>query len=82
MNRGELQAILYAELGKIAPEADPAALDADADLREALELDSMDFMLLIIALSKRLQISIPDRDHHRLNSLNHLLRYLEEKRPG
>ncbi|MEH6576103.1 MAG: acyl carrier protein [Amphritea sp.] len=79
MKRMELQTILYEELLNIAPEVEPSLVDADEDLREELDIDSMDFMILMVALGKRLGISIPDIDHHLLNSMNNLLNYLLDK---
>ena len=39
MNKEQARALLVAELGNIAPEADFATLDTKADLREALDID-------------------------------------------
>ena len=50
MTREQIQAVLLEEIGNIAPEADLAALDPDADLREALDIDSIGFLNLLIAL--------------------------------
>lgn len=79
MKRMELQSILFEELLNIAPELEPSQIDADEDLREELDIDSMDFMILMVALQKRLGISIPDTDHHLLNSINNLVNYLVDK---
>lgn len=82
MNRVELQQLLFQEIANIAPEIEPDMVDVDEDLREELDIDSMDFMILTVALGKRLGVSIPDTDHHLLNSINNLLSYLESKQQG
>ncbi|GGK81925.1 acyl carrier protein [Amphritea balenae] len=79
MNRSELQQFIFQEIANIAPEIEPDMVDIDEDLREELDIDSMDFMILTVALGKRLGISIPDTDHHLLNSINNLLNYLDNK---
>lgn len=79
MNRSELQQLIFQEIANIAPEIEPDMVDIDEDLREELDIDSMDFMILTVALGKRLGISIPDTDHHLLNSINNLLNYLDNK---
>jgi len=67
----------------MAPEADVAAADPDADLRESFDPDLMDFLNLIIALHKRLGIDIPEADYARMSSLNAAIAYLTERRkPG
>lgn len=63
-------------LGGIAPEADLATVGADEDLREALDLDSMDFMNFVIGLSKGSGIAIPEADTPKLFTLRGLVAYL------
>lgn len=77
MTREELRAAVVEELGEIAPEADAASVADDADLREALDLDSMDIFNLVVALSRRLGIDIPDADAGRLVTLGGGAEYLE-----
>jgi acyl carrier protein len=69
MTREELRAAIVEEIGNIAPETDAAALGDEADLRESLDMDSMDIFNLVIALSRRLGIDIPDADAARLVTL-------------
>jgi len=76
MTREELRAAIIEEIGNIAPEADTARTGDDADLREALDLDSMDIFNLVIALSKRLGVDIPDADAGRLVTLRGAVDYL------
>jgi acyl carrier protein len=76
MTAEELRAIILEEIGNIAPEVDLAGLRGDEDLREALDLDSMDIFNLVVALSQRLQIEIPDVDAGRLVTLNGAIDYL------
>ena len=44
MTKAELRKTVLDTLGDIAPEADLAALPPGEDLREELEIDSMDFL--------------------------------------
>jgi acyl carrier protein len=79
MTRDEITAVLIEELGKIAPESDANRLDLDADLREELDIDSMDFLNLVTALSERLKIEIPETDYPSLATLRHAAAYLVQK---
>jgi len=63
-------------LAGIAPEADLSTVGDQEDLREALDLDSMDFLNLIIGLSQGSGINIPERDYPKLFTLAGLLAYL------
>jgi acyl carrier protein len=76
MTRDEIKAVLLAEIGNVAPEADLSALRPDADLREELDIDSIGFLNLIIALGHRLGINVPEKDYAKLGRLNDAVDYL------
>lgn len=76
MTPAELRAIIVEEIGNIAPEADAASVCDDNDLREALDLDSMDIFNIVVALSQRLSITIPDADVPQLVTLGGGTTYL------
>jgi acyl carrier protein len=79
MNEAEIRTILQEELGNIAPEMDLQKLDPGADLRDALDIDSMDFLNFVIALHRRLGVEIPELDYPRLMTLNDAATYLKLK---
>ena len=79
MNRGELRSAIIEEIGNIAPEADPGAIGEEEDLREALDLDSMDIFNLVVALSQRLGIDIPDADAAKLVTIGGAVDYLASR---
>jgi acyl carrier protein len=76
MNDAELKALILELLGGIAPEADYAALAGDADLRETLDLDSMDFLNFVTALHERTGRNIPERDYPELFTVDSAIDYL------
>ena len=63
MTPEEVRRLLFEELGNIAPEWDAAEIDPKADIREAMDIDSMDVLNLVIALHKRTGIDIPETDY-------------------
>ena len=63
-------------LGSIAPEADFSSLSGGEDLRDALDLDSMDFLNFVIALHERTGIDIPESDYPKFRTLNEITAYL------
>lgn len=79
MSPQDLRAMIVEEIGDIAPEADAATLGDDKDLREALDLDSMDIFNVVVALSQRLGIDIPDADVGRLVTLGGGAAYLAQR---
>ncbi len=82
MNHAELERAVAEVLGGIAPEADLAGVKPGEDLREALDLDSMDFLNLVIGLHERLGIDIPEADYPKLFSKDGLLAYLAARTGG
>lgn len=76
MTPDEIRALALNLLGSIAPEANLAALGEDEGLREALDLDSMDFLNFVVALHKATGIDIPEADYRQLATLAGIQRYL------
>jgi len=72
----EIRATVLRLLGDVAPEADLAALRPDAPLREQLDLDSMDFLNLMIAIHEAFGVEIPEADYPRLATLDGCVEYL------
>jgi len=81
MNREEMLGVIIEMLGGIAPEADASTLDPKADIRESLDIDSLDFLNFVIALHERLRIDIPEVDYPRLFTLDGAVDYLLQKAP-
>jgi acyl carrier protein len=79
MTPNELRAMIVEEIGNIAPEVDAASMHEDADMREALDLDSMDIFNIVVALSQRLGIDIPDADVPQLVTLGGGIAYLTRR---
>ena len=76
MTDWELQKIIFAELQKIAPESDPAGLEPNESIREALDIDSYSFLKVLVGLNERTGIEIPEADYGQLGTLAGMLNYL------
>jgi acyl carrier protein len=76
----DLRAIVISVLTDVAPDIDPAAVDPDADFVEQLDIDSMDFLNIIVAINERTGIEIPERDYPKLATLNDAVSYLAQAR--
>ncbi len=79
MTKDELRAAIIEEIGNIAPEANPGVIGDHEDLREALDLDSMDIFNIVVALSQRLGIDIPDADVGKLITIGGGVGYLTSR---
>jgi acyl carrier protein len=76
VNHNEIRVIALDILGGIAPEADPFTLSDSDDLREVLDLDSMDFLNFVTALHKATGAEIPEADYRQLQTLAGVCGYL------
>ena len=74
--RDAIRAEILDALCAIAPETDPASIIGERPLREQVELDSMDFLNVIIRLHERLGIDIPEADYGALATLAGAVDYL------
>jgi acyl carrier protein len=77
MKAAEVKSMICDVLSGIAPEANLSVVASNEDLREALDLDSMDFLNYVIALHERTGIDIPEADYPRLRTLDGAIAYLE-----
>ncbi len=64
-------------LTDIAQDQDLSQLDDARSFREQLELDSMDFLDIVMELRKRHRIQIPEDDYLQLASMESTVKYLE-----
>jgi acyl carrier protein len=76
MNESQARALASEVLAAIAPEADLATVGNGEDIREAFDLDSMDFMNFVVALSERTGMNIPESDTPLLRTIGGLAKYL------
>lgn len=79
MTEAETRNLLAELIGEIAPEADMSTLGDDEDMREALDLDSMDFNNLIIALHARTGIDVPESAYANLFTMRGAIAFLSRR---
>lgn len=82
MDEADLRATVLAVLAEVAPDADVTALDSAADLREELELDSMDILNLAIGLFQATGVEVPERDYPQIVTIDGCVRYLSSHGVG
>jgi len=78
-NRAELRIALVQIIADVIPGADASRVPEDADLRETLDIDSMDFLRLVQRLHDALGIDVPESDYRRLATLDRALAYLADR---
>lgn len=79
MNETEIKARVLEIIKSIAPELEEAELRADRPLRDQIDLDSMDWLNVLVALHEKLKVDIPEADYGKLVTLDDLVAYLRER---
>jgi acyl carrier protein len=72
----QIKAAIARGLAKIAPEADLNTLGPEENVRDALDIDSFDFLNFLIGLHEELGVEIPEADYGKLTTLADMTRYL------
>ena len=77
MTRDNIKDVIIEIIEDIDEDADFDSLDPDQPLRDQLELDSMDFLDIVMELRKRYQLQVPEEDYPQLATLTSFVNYLE-----
>jgi len=82
MTREEIQNAVVDIIQTVAPDEDLSGLKPDVKLREQIELDSMDFLDIVMELRKRYGVHVPEAEYKELATLAGCVGYLEPKLAG
>ena len=77
MTPPEIREVILDILSDITPDDDLTQLKDDVPFRDQLELDSMDFLDIVMELRKRYRVQIPEEDYPQLGSMTSTVTYLE-----
>jgi acyl carrier protein len=76
MTSEEIRQALLDALADIAPEGDYARLKPDLPLRDQLDIDSYDFLNVVVALHERIGVDVPEADYQKLATLDSAVNYI------
>ena len=79
MTKDECKKLVIDIISDIAPDEDLSTVKPDVRLRDQLQLDSMDFLDIVMELRKRHGIEVPEADYVQLASLDSCAAYLTPK---
>ncbi len=77
MTKDEVRQAILDILADIAPDEDMNSINDEATLREQIDLDSMDFLDIVMELRKRFNIEVPEKDYEQLVSMASCILYLQ-----
>lgn len=79
MTKDECKQVVLDIIAEIAPDEDLSDVKGDVALREQLDLDSMDFLDIVMELRKQHGIEVPEAEYVQLASLDSCAEYLTPK---
>lgn len=79
MTKDETKQVVLEIIADIAPDEDISNLKSDVRLRDQMQLDSMDFLDIVMELRKRHNIEVPEADYLHLATLDSCADYLTPK---
>ena len=79
MTEDGLKKIILDIIHDIAPDEDLSDVDPAVRLRDQLDLDSMDFLDIVMELRKRYKVEVPEEDYMELSTLDGCVSYLMPK---
>lgn len=75
----EIKEVILDILSDITPDEDLSGLKDEIAFRDQLELDSMDFLDIVMELRKRYRVQVPEEDYVQLASMSSTVSYLTPK---
>ncbi len=79
MTPGEIRTAVLSSLSRVAPEIDTRSIDGAANLRDQLDIDSMDFLNFVLGLHDRLRVDVPESDYAKLSTIDSAVTYLANR---
>ena len=79
MDNEKIKQIVLDIIAEIAPDEDLSDVKPDVRLRDQLDLDSMDFLDIVMELRKQHSIEVPEEEYQELASLDSCANYLLPK---
>lgn len=79
MGDQQVRQVIIDIIATVAPDADLSGLKGDVRLRDQLDMDSMDFLDIVMELRKRYKLEVPKEDYPELASLDSCVSYLGPK---
>lgn len=82
MTNDDIRSGVLASICRIAPEVEPDELLPDRPLRDQVDLDSMDWLNVIVGFHQRFGVDIPEADYAKLVTLDGIVAYLAQRMPA
>ena len=79
MNNDELRNIIIKEILNIAPDIEEEDISIDENIKTSLEIDSYDFLNILVALNEKIGIEVPESDYAKVDTLENMIKYFNNR---
>ena len=79
MTEAEIKNAVLEIIQDVAGLDDMPAIEGGKSLREQIDLDSMDFLDIVMELRKRHKIEVPEADYPKLATLDSTVEYIRDR---
>lgn len=80
MTQEQIKSAIIEQILEIAPDIDEADIIPDKNIQRSLEIDSFDFLKILMNLSEILGVEVPESDYAKVDTLDHMCAYFLEHR--
>lgn len=80
MTQEQIKSAIIEKILEIAPDIDEANIIPDKNIQRSLEIDSFDFLKILMNLSEILGVEVPESDYSKVDTLDHMCAYFLEHR--
>ncbi len=79
MGNQQVKKLILDIIATVAPDADLSGIKGDVRLRDQFDMDSMDFLDIVMELRKRYKVEVPKEEYTQLATLDGCVSYLAPK---
>lgn len=79
MTKEEIKSLIIAQILEVAPDIDENEIKADENLQRSLEIDSFDFLKVLVAMYEKLGVEVKEADYGKVDTLDHMVEYFAER---
>ena len=67
------------KVAEIAPEVDPATIDLKEPIQRALDIDSYDFLNLLVAVRDELGVTVEESDYGSVSTIADMVKFIRPR---
>jgi len=79
MTQIEIQNIIIEEILNIAPDIEEDEIELNENIQRSLEIDSFDFLNMLVALKERIGVEVPEADYAKVDTVENMSGYFMER---